>query len=164
MQNDKKLLMYKSNLPKLDLVDFLSGKISGYGIIQSRSGIVKRRFEFLANCNWNDGVCLLDEEMKYDDGVVDKRVWTINKDGESYIATTQDVIDCAKIKISGNAMFWSYKINIPYKNKKTSISCDDWMYLIDNKRLINKNIFKKFGFRVGELTLFMERNISSSLS
>lgn len=158
MQNDKKLLIYKNNLPKLDLVDFLSGKISGYGIIQNRWGVVKRRFEFSGNCNWADGVCVLDEEMKYDDGVVDKRVWTIKKDGTSYIATTNDVIDCAKIKISGNAMCWSYKINIPYKNKKISITCDDWMYLLDKQRLINRNTFKKFGFRVGELTLFMDKN------
>ena len=157
MRSDKKLSNYKNNLPHLNLETFLNNEIRGYGIIETRFGIVKRRFEFLANCSWIDGTCYLKEEMKYDNGFVDKRIWLIERQGESYRATTNNVIGFAEINIGGNSMNWRYKINIPFKSKNISISCDDWMYLIDDRRLINRNTFKKFGFKVGELTLFMEK-------
>jgi hypothetical protein len=34
------------------------------------------------------------------------------------------------------------------------------MYLMPDGQLINRNYFKKFGFTVGELTLFMQKESS----
>ncbi|MGL5119623.1 MAG: DUF3833 family protein [Plesiomonas shigelloides] len=34
---------------------------------------------------------------------------------------------------------------------------DDWMYLIDQQRLINKAEITKFGFKVGEVIIYIEQ-------
>jgi len=36
---------------------------------------------------------------------------------------------------------------------------DDWMYLLDEQRLLNKTEMRYFGFRVGEITLYIERKL-----
>lgn len=54
-------------------------------------------------------------------------------------------------------MNWKYQMNVPVGDKKYKISFDDWMYLMDDGSLINKNTFKKFGFKVGSLTLMMHK-------
>ncbi|WP_146447212.1 DUF3833 family protein, partial [Vibrio cyclitrophicus] len=34
---------------------------------------------------------------------------------------------------------------------------DDWMFLMDEKRLFNKTEMSKFGFKVGEVILYIEK-------
>jgi hypothetical protein len=34
---------------------------------------------------------------------------------------------------------------------------DDWMYLIDENTMVNRAKMSKFGFEVGEVTLFFRR-------
>jgi hypothetical protein len=70
------------------------------------------------------------------------------------------VIGKAGIKIAGNAMQWNYVMNVKVDDSTYQINFDDWMFLIDDKHLINRNYFKKFGVKVGELTLYMEKESS----
>jgi hypothetical protein len=37
------------------------------------------------------------------------------------------------------------------------VSLDDWLYLVDERHLLNRTTLTKFGFRVGELTLVIEK-------
>ena len=46
-----------------------------------------------------------------------------------------------------------YVLTIDVDGKKYDIKIDDWMYLIDNKSLINVSDMKKFGFKVGSLAI-----------
>ena len=48
-------------------------------------------------------------------------------------------------------------MNIKVDNSTYAINFDDWMFLMDGGRIINRNYFTKFGLNVGELTLFMQK-------
>ena len=48
-------------------------------------------------------------------------------------------------------------MNIPVGDTKYKITFDDWMYLMNDGLLINKNTFKKFGLNVGTLILMMHK-------
>ena len=37
------------------------------------------------------------------------------------------------------------------------VNFDDWMYLQEDGVLLNRSLMKKFGFRMGEVTLFFRR-------
>ena len=52
-------------------------------------------------------------------------------------------------------MNWHYKMAVNVNKSKLTLSFDDWMYLLNQDRLINKNQFTKFGLPVGSLTLVM---------
>lgn len=149
---------YANNEPKLNLKNFLQGKITGYGIVEDYKSSVTRRFDFFGVANWEGDYGRFDEKIVYSDGKVESRIWSIHKINETfYEGTTPDVIGKAEITVAGNTMNWKYAMNIKVNNSTYKINFDDWMYLMPNGQLINRNYFKKFGFNVGELTLFMQK-------
>jgi len=48
--------------------------------------------------------------------------------------------------------------NYEFKNKNIKISFDDWIFKQDEKVAINRATLTKFGFKVGELTVFFMRD------
>lgn len=149
---------YRDTTPKLDLQSYLNGNIKGYGIVQDRSGNVTRRFNFSGHAFWNGDKGVFDEKIVYINGKIESREWLFSKISESqYEATTADVIGKADIQISGNSMNWKYVMDVKVDDSTYRLDFDDWMFLVDDKHLINRNYFKKFGITVGELTLYMEK-------
>ncbi|TNF69754.1 MAG: DUF3833 domain-containing protein [Gammaproteobacteria bacterium] len=149
---------YKNTQPKLNLESYLNGRIEGSGIIQDWKGKVTKRFDFVADASWNKDIGTLDETMVYYDGQTDHRIWKIKKINDHYYeGTTKDVIGIAKIHVEGNAMNWQYQMNITVDKSTYKITFDDWMFLMHDGVLINKNQFSKLGFKVGSLTLFMQK-------
>lgn len=149
---------YKNQEPKLNLQSYLNGKIRGWGIVQDWKGKVNRRFEFFGDATWQGNVGQFNEKIVYSDGKEETRVWKLNKISDSlYEATTPDVIGIATIKVAGNSMNWRYTMNIKVDDKTYKINFDDWMFLMKDGKLMNRNYFHKFGLTVGELTLFMEK-------
>ncbi|MCF6764227.1 DUF3833 domain-containing protein [Thiotrichales bacterium 19S3-7] len=155
---------YKNTEPKLKLEAYLNGRIEGSGIIQDWKGKVTKRFSFLANASWSQGIGTLDEKMVYYDGKTDHRIWTIKRVNDHYYeATTKDLVGIAKIYVEGNAMNWQYQMNITVDQATYKITFDDWMFLMHDGVLINKNQFSKFGFNVGSLTLMMQKKQTPSM-
>ncbi len=149
---------YKNEKPQLDLKSYLDGKIRGWGIVQNRSGEVVKRFDFNGIASWNGDIGHFDEKIIYSDGQVESRVWQLTKlSDSSYEAFTPSLIGKAQITVAGNAMNWRYTMKIKVNNSEYKIDFDDWMFLISDGKLMNRNYFKKFGINVGELTLFMEK-------
>lgn len=150
---------YEKNTPRLNLETYLDGKISGYGIVQDRSGNVTKQFSFKGFASWSKDQGTFTEQIIYSDGRIESRIWTFSKINDNeYQATTPDVLGKADIKVAGNAMNWKYDMNVKVNDKIYTINFDDWMFLIDEKHLINRNYFYKFGVNVGELTLYLEKN------
>ena len=151
---------YQNTAPKLDFKEYLShnAKIKGSGIIQNRSGEVTKRFTFSGVTTWNGDDGVFHEKMVYTDGQIETREWQFHKISDNeYEATNPEVIGKATIKIAGNTMNWRYTMNVKVDNSVYKINFDDWMFLIDEKRIINRNYFTKFGYKVGELTLYLDK-------
>jgi len=149
---------YSAETPALKLEDFFSGNLVAHGMIQDRSGKVTRRFRADLIGTWNGNEGVLDETFYWDDGEVQKRVWNLTKVSENrYNGTAGDVVGVAEGTTAGNALHWVYQLEVPFNDGILEITLDDWMYLLDEDRLINKTEMRKFGFKVGELTLYIER-------
>ncbi len=149
---------YQGTQPALDLETYLNGPIEAWGMFQNRQGKVVRRFHVIMTATWQDNICTLDERFTYDDGEQQQRIWTIEKRGpHDYVGKADDVIGEAKGEAYGNALRWRYTLLLPVGDKSYQVKFDDWMFLIDENTLINKAKVKKFGFTVGEVTLFFRR-------
>jgi len=47
---------------------------------------------------------------------------------------------------------------LPVNGKVYNVTMDDWMFLLDDKVMMNRTTMSKFGFRVGELSIaFVKR-------
>jgi hypothetical protein len=115
---------------------------------------VIKRFTVVMQCSWKDGVGILDEDFTYADGTKQKRVWTLRKNADGhYIGTADDVVGEAIGITAGNALNWKYVLALPVDGKIYHVNFDDWMFLMDNKVMLNRAVMSKFGFRLGEVTL-----------
>ena len=144
---------YSSEKPQLDLAQYFTGTVDGWGMFQDRSGTVVKRFYVRIDCTWKGNEGTLDEHFEYTDGTTQKRVWKLTKDGNRYTGTAADVVGTAQGAAAGNALHWNYVLALPVDGKTWHMDMDDWMFLIDDKTMLNRTTMSKFGFRVGEVTL-----------
>ena len=82
-----------------------------------------------------------------------------NSDG-TYTGEADDVIGTAKGISSGNALNWSYVLDLKIGDDKTTkVTFDDWMFLQPGGVLINRARMSKFGIEIGQITIsFMKRS------
>lgn len=145
---------YAGQKPTLNIERYFNGTLDVHGMFQDRSGTVQKRFTVLMRASWRDGVGTLDEEFTYSDGTLQKRVWTLRKQGPGrYSGTAPDVVGTANIEVAGNAMRLQYVLALPVDGKVYHIDFDDWMYLIDEQVMLNRAGMSKFGLGVGSLTV-----------
>lgn len=148
---------YAAATPTLDLARYFNGQVEAWGMVQERSGKVIRRMNVKMDCRWEGNTGTLDEHFTYDDGSTERRVWTIRKQGDSYIGTAADVVGEAKGSAAGNALNWRYVLAYKGEDGVVKLDMDDWMWLIDERTLVNKTRFSKFGIGFGEVTLFFRK-------
>jgi hypothetical protein len=63
------------------------------------------------------------------------------------------VLGVAQGVAAGNALNWRYTLKLPVDGKVYEVQFDDWMYLMDDRVMLNKAAMSKFGFHLGEVTL-----------
>jgi hypothetical protein len=146
--------LYAQEKPALDLKQYFNGTVDAWGMFQDRSGKVVKRFKVVIQCNWKDDTGTLDEDFTYSDGTTQKRIWTIRKNTNGqYIGTAADVVGEAIGITAGNALPWKYVLALPVGEKVYNVSFEDWMFLMDDKVMLNRAEMSKFGFKLGEVTL-----------
>ncbi|RTE87801.1 DUF3833 domain-containing protein [Lysobacter sp. N42] len=149
---------FEGSQPELKLEEFFVGELVAYGMVQDRSGAMSRSFRADITGTWNGNQGTLDETFYWSDGEQQERVWQLTKVGENrYNGTASDVVGVAQGTTAGNALHWVYQLEVPYNDGTITVTLDDWMYLLDENRLINKTEMRKFGFHVGDITLVIER-------
>lgn len=149
---------FKSKTPAINIKEYFNGKIDAWGFIQSRGGEVTRRFSVTMTGKWDGNVGTLSEDFVFDDGEKQKRIWTLTMlDDRRFTGTAADVIGQAEGNQEGNAINMKYVLRIPLDGSTYDIKIDDWLILLDKKRLMNISSLSKFGFNVGRLTIFFEK-------
>ena len=84
---------YASNTPALVAEEFFDGQLTAHGVVKDRGGKVIRSFNADIKAYWRDGVGTLEEDFVFDDGEIDRRVWTLTPAGPNrYIGTAGDVV------------------------------------------------------------------------
>jgi hypothetical protein len=145
---------YSAEKPVLDLRSYFDGDIDAWGVFQDRSGKVVRRFTVKMKGTWNGDTGTLDEDFLYSDGKKEKRIWTIRKLPQGrYVGTAADVVGEAQGVASGNALNWRYTLALNVDGSVWNVDFDDWMYLVDERTMLNRATMSKFGVRLGEVLL-----------
>jgi hypothetical protein len=177
---------YASEKPLLDLRTYFNGTLDAYGVFTDRSGKVVRRFTVVMRCQWNGEEGVLDEDFAYADGTTQKRIWRLTHLGNGrYTGRADDVVGIADGQVAGNAFRWGYTLALPVGGDPSAagppqgasapsggsavreaasvgativnVDFDDWMYLMDERVMLNKATMSKFGVRLGEVTLSFVR-------
>lgn len=148
------LAAYAQAQPALDLATYFNGPVVAHGMFQDRSGQVVKRFVVQIDSHWQGNQGVLDERFRYDDGSTQQRVWRLTRHADGrYTGQADDVVGEAQGRVSGNALNWAYTLRLPVDGTVYEVQFDDWMYLIDERVMLNRAVMSKFGIRLGEVTL-----------
>ncbi|WP_371324406.1 DUF3833 domain-containing protein [Dechloromonas sp. ZY10] len=149
---------YRSEQPALELPRYFNGTLDGWGMFQDRSGVVKKRFHVVIEARWQGEVGTLDEHFRWSDGSTSRRVWTLSRQPDgSWRGRADDVVGEALGEVAGNALRWRYVLALPVDGRVWEVDFDDWMFLIDERTLLNRSFMSKWGFRLGEVSLSFTR-------
>ena len=155
---------YQSTTPTLDMHEFFSGQIDGWGMFQGRNGEVKKRFYVdIDATHEGDDVIVLNEKFSWADGTKSQRIWRLTEQTDgSWKGVAGDVIGEATGKVVGNTLHWNYLLELLVEDKTYKVTFDDWMYLINEDVMLNRSVMKKFGVELGSVTLSMHRKPSDA--
>ena len=145
---------YAQERPLLELDRYFNGRVLAHGVFQKRGGEVARRFTVVMDCHWEGSQGVLDEAFTYSDGSTERRIWRLTKHADGrYTGRADDVVGEAQGQTSGNAFRWNYTLRLPVDGKEYEVQFDDWMFLVDDRVLLNRATMSKFGVTLGEVLL-----------
>lgn len=145
---------YAQQSPLLELDRYFNGRVHAHGIFQQRGGSVVRRFTVVMDCRWEGNQGVLDERFIHSDGSTERRVWRLTKhEGGRYTGRADDVVGEAQGQAAGNAFRWNYTLRLPVDGKEYEVQFDDWMFLVDERVMLNRATMSKFGISLGEVLL-----------
>ena len=155
LKENMKPVDFKGTVPKIKIEEYFNGQVKAWGILQNRSGKVTRQFKADMFGKFENSILTLEEDFYWTDGEKQKRTWKIQKiDENNYNGSAPDVVGNAKGFQYGSAFKFEYDLLIPFKSNNIKVSFDDWIFKQDEKVAINRATLTKFGFKVGELTVF----------
>ena len=145
---------YANRTPKMDLREYFKGDFTAFGAFFDLAGDPNTRFAIKLNGIWDGNKGILKETFTYDDGKVQQREWHMTfTDDNNFTATASDVVGVAIGKQYGNAVHITYTLQVPRGDSTMNMQMDDWLYRIDETTVINRNVMRKFGLKVGELVI-----------
>ncbi|MFN3616950.1 MAG: DUF3833 domain-containing protein [Aquabacterium sp.] len=149
---------YAQETPKLDLRTYFNGPLTAHGVFIDRSGRVVKRFTVKMVGTWQGDTGVLEEDFFYSDGSTERRVWTLKDLGHGqWSGTAGDVAGEARGEVAGNAFNWRYTLRLPVDGRVYEVQFDDWMYLMDDKIMLNRAVMSKFGITLGQVMLTFVR-------
>jgi hypothetical protein len=149
---------YTQEKPTLDLRQYFNGTVDAWGVFTDRQGKVVKRFTVEMLCTWQGEKGVLDERFTYSDGTHEKRIWQLTHLGEGhYEGSAGDVVGTARGQTRGNSFRWGYTLALPVNGTVLHVNMDDWMYLMNDRVMLNKARMSKWGFHLGDVTLSFTR-------
>lgn len=147
---------YAGTAPGFDITKQFSGPLTCEGMIFGPTGRMSGRFVADFDGSWNGSQGRLTEYFTYASGATQRREWhlTMGENG-NFTATADDVIGVAHGWQSGATVKMKYRLRLDEDAGGHVLDVTDWMYLLDDGRMMNKSEMRKFGVKVAELIATM---------
>lgn len=145
--------------PRLEPDRFFEGRTRSWGVVEDRSGEPRRRFTTEAVGRREGAVLILTQDLNFEDGETQRRVWRLRRtDEHNYEATANVVVGVASGEAHGNAFRWRYTLALESDAAVATVDLRHWMYLQDGgATLVNRVAITKLGFVVGQVTEYFQR-------
>lgn len=116
---------------------FLTGRLEGWGLLESLLGGLQKRFRVRADGTWDEvaQVVTFRETWTFDNGRTDTLIWKIRKLAPgSYVGQELRLDGEAVGEQAGCAFHWTYSRDTPQDDGKSLLlNFDDWFYRIDEQ-------------------------------
>lgn len=144
--------------PPFDLTRFFDGHTRAWGLFEDRFGRVRRRFSVDMHGRWDAGNFVLEEAFVYDTGEQEHRQWCITpRGGDGFTAKSADCIGEASGRSTRDGVHMRYRFRLKTEVREIDVTFDDRIYPVDATVAINRATVRKWGIRLGEVSLFFVR-------
>ena len=154
--------------PKLSTADFaleefFDGRTVAYGQFNDRFGTARRRFKVEIDGSWDGKTLQLIEDFTYADATQEQRIWKLQKSGpdvsdQLWVGRAAGVQGEAEGREVGDVFNWRYTIDLTTPDGSAlRVDFDDWMWLMEDGRLLNIAYMSRFGVDLGEVVIFFEK-------
>ena len=143
---------------RFELTSFLAGKTRAWGIFEDRFGRLRRRFDVDMEGTWQDARFRLNERFRYDDGREEFRTWWVTPGiSGAFRAECEDCVGGAQGQSGNDMVRMSYAFRLKLPSRSLVVDFDDRLYRISATRAVNRVTMRKWGVKLGELSLFFTR-------
>lgn len=149
---------YQGTTPEFNLKQYFSGDLTAWGIVQDYSTKTTRRFCVDIVGTWQGNQGKLHETFYFTDGETQIREWalTVAPDG-TVTGSAGDVVGQASGAANGMSFNWVYTLTVPVDGSEYDLKVDDWMFMLDEHRMMNRSYMSKFGVGVAEISIFFDK-------
>ncbi len=143
---------YAQTGPAFDIRAVLAGPMVSEGVIFGPTGAVTRRFVAEMTGTWDGDRGVMTENFRYDSGGTLDRRWSLTMgEGGSFTATAPDIIGTARGQQSGATVRLTYRLKLADEAGGHVLDVIDWLYLIEDGKILNRSEMRLFGVKVAEL-------------
>lgn len=149
---------YANTTPEFVLQDYFNGEVTAWGIVENYSSKISRRFCVDIVGTWSGNQGQLHETFYYADGEQQIRIWdlTVHADG-TVTGGAADVIGEASGSAKGMSFNWQYTLRVPVDGSEYDLAVDDWMFMMDQDRMMNRSYMSKLGVEVAQISIFFDK-------
>jgi len=150
---------YESVKEPFDIKKYFTGPVIAWGIVQDYSQKVNKRFCIEVIGTWQGEKGILAETFYFDgEKELSYRNWQlIKQENGNYRGTAEDVVGEANGVHQGFAFHFQYDLLLKVDEDTYKVSMDDWMYQLDDNKVMNKTSMHKLGVKVADITLFFDK-------
>lgn len=152
---------YADQKPQLDMVKYLTGHTTAWGMAQSRSGKVVKRFRIeMTGVPVGSNAVQVHEHDIYSDGKIEDHEWLIRDEGaHTVVATSDQIVGEATGDQYGNALNWHYTLKVRMDSGSVwRFSISDWFFQQTRCLLINRTYGSKLGFHAFDVITFFRKD------
>lgn len=136
-----------------DLLAFMEGDTSGWGVFEDRFGRVKKSFTVQARGTWEGRSLTLNESFLYGDGSREQRVWQLTaEDAGRFTGRCDDCQGIAHGSNEGLVTTFDYTFLLQMSGRPLALTFADRFYPVGRVGVVNRTRVSKFGLRVGEVS------------
>jgi hypothetical protein len=142
------LAAFEQGGPALRPEAFFLGETRGSGVLQTAGGRPSRTFQVLSRGRAAADEIIVDQEIRWGDGEVDRRSFRLRQTGTGrYTGSLTDAAGPVTAEARGNALRLRYLIRHP------GITMEQWLYLQpDGRTVLNEGTVRALGIVVARLS------------
>ena len=144
---------FAASTPVFDAVTFWTGHHRSWGVMENRAGaptdIVVT--DCVGTPEGTDGLHMV-QTLTIGDGKLQHRDWHLRRVAPGqFRATANDMVGEAKGEAAGRVFHWRWTLALSPGNPIKNVTMDQWMYLMDGGRMMNRTTIRKLDVIVAEV-------------
>jgi hypothetical protein len=151
-------MLKRNEAAHFDLLSYFEGSTQAFGVFESRSGLLKRRFHVDMTGRTDGNTLVLAERFLFDDGERQERTWTLTRgEGQTFTGLCEDAVSEATGRFEPGRAFLKSCLQLKVGSRRIAMQFDDVFYDAGDGGVLNRSTVSKWGIRLGQVLIVFRK-------